>query len=493
MTEINIKKALNQNSQLLEEKILKAIFKRNDVIVDTVDIINSHMFTIPSYASIYNSMTDLYKKSSDINDESVQIWLETNGLSVEPNIIKKLYNESYSSLKVRETCEIMRELYRRRYMLTQVRELIDKEDEKPTSSEDILDRINNIAIKANEQVSSNAKVATRCFEDSNSFMADITSKLKNKIEEDGITTGWNTIDTSLGGFYRKQLICLCASSSAGKSWIALQTCLQMCLANPKLKVLYFSLEMSKEELEQRMLSIITGIPCDVLQRPHKHFVEYDSNGILRDYYKEDPNCEKVQNFLYKIKNGVDILHNLDITIDDEGGLKKDDVLARIQKYYLKNGGIDAVFIDHTYLLRNTNVDLNTSDEFGDMYYSFKNIAKKLDCVVYALHQLNMDIKNNSDRRPSIYNIRGSSQIIDNCDILMLLYNANIHHDLLRQNPELRDTIDITFGKVRGNAYPEPIALSFNSCGFKEKEYDETQGKIIRGEVYLDSDGEIIDE
>jgi hypothetical protein len=311
MTEINIKKALNQNSQLLEEKVLKAIFKRNDIIVETLDIINPSMFAMPSYASIYSAMLSLYKSNSAINDESVQIWLESNGLSVEPNLIKKLYNETYSRLKVRETCEILRELYRRRYMLTQVRELVDKEDEQPTSSENILERINNIAIKANEQVSNNAKIASRCFEDTNSFMADITSKLKNKIEENGITTGWQTIDTALGGFYRKQLICLCASSSAGKSWIALQTCLQMCLNNPELKVLYFSLEMSKEELEQRMLSIITGIPCDVLQRPHKYFVEYDERGVLRDYYKEDPNSERVQSFLRKIKNGVDILSMID--------------------------------------------------------------------------------------------------------------------------------------------------------------------------------------
>ena len=94
MAEINIKKALNQNSQTLEEKVLKAIFKRNDIIVDTLELINVDTFTIPSYASIYMAMLDLYKKNSSINDESVQVWLETNNIVVEPNIIKKLYNES---------------------------------------------------------------------------------------------------------------------------------------------------------------------------------------------------------------------------------------------------------------------------------------------------------------------------------------------------------------------------------------------------------------
>ena len=101
MTEINIKKALNQNSQLLEEKVLKAIFKRNDIIVETLDIINPNMFAMPSYASIYSAMLSLYKSNSAINDESVQIWLESNGLSVEPNLIKKLSIAILGTLSLR--------------------------------------------------------------------------------------------------------------------------------------------------------------------------------------------------------------------------------------------------------------------------------------------------------------------------------------------------------------------------------------------------------
>ena len=266
----------------------------------------------------------------------------------------------------------------------------------------------------------------------------------------------------------------------------------MCMNNPNLKALYFSLEMKKDELEDRAISILSGIPTNAIQRPRQYFKKYDETGVLHDYFLEDK--KRVEEFKSKIKDAVNTLANLNITIDDEGGLKIEDVLARIQRYILKNGGCDLIFIDHTYLLRNINVDMGTSDEFGNIYYSLKNVAKKYNCVVYALHQLNMEVKNNSDRRPSIYNIRGSSQIIDNCDVLMLLYNSNIHKDLIKQNPELKDIIDITFGKVRSNKLPDSIELKFTNNGIVEKLPSELSGKILSGKTFLDLDGNLeVDE
>lgn len=488
---LNLENALNKQPSKVEEKILKAIFKKNDSIIDVVDIITPQMFTIAEYANIYEAMISLYKSNSKITDDSVKLWLEDNGYVVDFNVIKKLYNEGYTAIKIKESGLILRELHNRRYMLSKIHEIIDKQEEKPTVSEDILQQINNIAIKSGEQISYNDS-ATRCFSDKNRILADIDSRLNRPEAEIGLTTGWKSIDFDLGGFYRGQLICLCASSGAGKSWISWETCIQMCMNNPNLKALYFSLEMKKDELEDRAISILSGIPTNAIQRPRQYFKKYDETGVLHDYFLEDK--KRVEEFKSKIKNAVDTLANLNITIDDEGGLKIEDILARIQRYILKNGGCDLIFIDHTYLLRNINVDMGTSDEFGNIYYSLKNVAKKYNCVVYALHQLNMEVKNNSDRRPSIYNIRGSSQIIDNCDILMLLYNSNIHKDLIKQNPELKDIIDITFGKVRSNKLPDNIELKFTNNGIVEKLPSELTGKILSGKTFLDLDGNLeVDE
>ncbi len=482
MTEINLEKVLNKDCVNLEQKILKSIFKSNSSLLDVIDIITPQMFTLSDYAYIYQAMIDLYKEDSAITLETVQLKIEDSGYCIDSRILQKLYNEGFTTIKIKETANILKELYQRRYILENLHNIVEEQENTPTLSQNILEQVNNIAIKAGEKISYNHQ-ATRCFNNRNKFLSDIEVRLKNPISEQGLTTGWNTIDTELGGFIRGNLICLCASSGAGKSWISWETCIQMCMANPSLKALYFSLEMKKEELESRAISIITGIPTDAIDRPRNYFKKFDEQGIFHDYYLEDK--EKVKKFKNDISNAIDILSSLNITIDDEGGLKIEDILARTQRYALKNDGIDLIFIDHTYLLRNINVDMGTSDEFGNIYYSLKNTAKKFNCVVYALHQLNMEVKNNTDRRPSIYNIRGSSQIIDNCDILMLLYNSNIHKDLIKQNPELKNVIDITFGKVRSNKLPDNIDLEFTNYGFKEKKINEGGTNIIFGEITLD--------
>lgn len=490
--EINLSKALNKSPQKIEEKILQCIFKRNDSLVDVIDIINPNMFTFADYGAIYSAMIDIYREGSLITAETVRLKLEDKGLIVESEIINKLYNEAYTSLKIKENALILKELSQRRYILENVRNLIEKQDTSPTTSENILEQVNDIAIKASEKMSYN-EGATRCFSDVNKHMVDILDRLKNPKQEISYKTGWRVIDEQLGGLKGGSLICLGASSGAGKSWIALQTCLQMCCKKPDLKVLYFSLEMTKNELEQRMLSVDTEIPSQYLERPKMYFNRLNERGEFYNTYDKNPNNEEVLTFKQTVKNSLEKLNNFDITIDDEGGIKIDDVEARINRYALKNCGVDVIFIDHTYLLRDTNVSVNTSDEFGDIYYRLKNLAKKHNCVIFALHQLNFEIKNNSDRRPSIYNLRGSSQIIDNLDILMLLYNANIHHDLLKLKPELKNVIDITFGKVRGNKMPEPIDLQFNDCGFKEKELSTMQTNVMNGSITINLDGEIEDE
>ena len=173
---LNLENALNKQPSKVEEKILKAIFKKNDSIIDVVDIITPQMFTIAEYANIYEAMISLYKSNSKITDDSVKLWLEDNGYVVDFNVVKKLYNEGYTAIKIKESGLILRELHNRRYMLSKIHEIIDKQEEKPTVSEDILQQINNIAIKSGEQISYNDS-ATRCFSDKNRILADIDSRL----------------------------------------------------------------------------------------------------------------------------------------------------------------------------------------------------------------------------------------------------------------------------------------------------------------------------
>ena len=119
MTEKNldITKILNQNASTLEAKVLKAIFKRNNSILDIIDILKPDMFSISDYSNIYNAMIELYKEDNTINAETVEMFVHNNGIDIDSNVIKKLYNESYTSLKIKDTALIIKELYQNLFVI----------------------------------------------------------------------------------------------------------------------------------------------------------------------------------------------------------------------------------------------------------------------------------------------------------------------------------------------------------------------------------------
>ena len=184
---IDIENIITQQPSTLESKILKAIFKNNQAILDIIDIINPNCFTVGEYASIYEAMIDIYKNDDLITAESVALWIEQHGLHIDNNIIQKLYNESYTSIKIKKTAEILKELYQRRQMLIGIRNILDQEEGSPSSSDKILEKINDIAMKSNDIVSSSEK-NTKCCDNINEVLADIDVKLSQKIEDDNLRT-----------------------------------------------------------------------------------------------------------------------------------------------------------------------------------------------------------------------------------------------------------------------------------------------------------------
>ena len=160
MTE-EIKKILTQDPSELEAKVLQAIFKKSSSILDVIDVIDSKYFTIHDYGEIYECMVELYKKDDVINCESVLLWLEQNGRCIDPNIVKKLFNQSYTAIKVAKTAKILKELFIRRSILEKLHTIIDEQVENPTSSDLLIERINNTAMDTNDLVSSNTN-DTKC-------------------------------------------------------------------------------------------------------------------------------------------------------------------------------------------------------------------------------------------------------------------------------------------------------------------------------------------
>lgn len=490
MLENKTSKILSQSPQKLEEKILKAVFKRNSAILDIVEILDRKMFTISDYANIYTAMLELYKKDDTISAETVQIWLENNGIVIDNKIIKKLYNESYTSLKVKDTAEILKELYQRRFMLENIREIIENQEQSPTSSVNILEQINNIAMKSNDAVAKENK-DTKCCSDTNDILKEIELKLNNKFEEVGINVDIPVIDNELGGLKRGKLFCIVADSQVGKSQMAIQLAVKACLSEPEIYVDYYSLEMTKREVELRALSVLTDIEPRYIENPKKYFIKFDEQtNKFKNFYEEDKNSPYVQEYKNKIRNGINVLNKLNFYVDDTPDLDTISLEARIKKNNLKRGRTDVIVIDHVGIACSGSPS-EVVGKMDELYNKLKQIAKKFNCIVIALHQFSKELKNDPLHKPNVFALRGSSAPLHYSDIIMGIWRPCVYTDVMDTHPELKDVCELSWQKVRYTNKPDNTAMTYNGYLFKEKQLSDTGKEIVAGNVYLNSNGEVI--
>ena len=491
MSELNIEKILNNQPTQIEEKILKAIFKRNDVILDVIDIVTPNMFTLSDYSNIYNAMVEVYKNENVINEDTVRLFLENRGIQVDSRVISKLYNEGYTAIKIKHTAEILKELYNRRYMLEGVNKILEKQETSPTTSNQILDDINRLAMKSNDTVVNENK-NTKCCNDINEILKNIDNKLNNKNQDEGLLSGLNVIDKALGGLKRKRLWCIVADSQVGKSAFAVQLATSICELNKDIKnITYFSLEMDKEEVTERCLANMTDIEPRHISEPIQYFTRFDEyTSKFVNYYEEDKNSEMVINYKNTIKNAVQKMNKFNLYIDDTPDLNMDMLEARIKKNNLKLGKTDVIIVDHMGILCNG----TPSEVVGLMdnaYSRLKQIAKKFDCVVIALHQFGKEIASDPMRFPNIFSLRGSSAPRHYADIICGIYRPEVYPELIKDNPELKDVCQLIWQKVRYTKKPETTNMSYNGYRFTEKEPDGVYGDIISGKAIFNADGEFI--
>lgn len=486
---LKVQDKLNTDPIQLEQKILKAIFKRNDSILDIIDIVKPEMFSLRYHADIYSAMIELFKEDSSINIETVTMWLQNKCINYDINIIEKLYNESYTSLKIKDTAIILKELFLRKQMLVSVRELLENQEQTPTTSDDILEKINNIAMKANENVIGEEYTSGKCCDNIDILLNKLEDKLSNASTPKGIEVGIPVIDNELDSLQRKKLWTIVADSQVGKSALAIQLATQACIYDPNIHVSYYSLEMDKAELEERFLSNVTNIEPRYIANPLKYFSRFDS---VTGEIVYDVSEEEVQKFKQEIVNGAQILKDFNIHIDDSGDLDLVSFEAKVKKNHLKWGRTDIIIIDHVGIL----CDGTPSETVGKMdlaYKKFKQIAKKLNCVVIALHQFSNELKNDPVRFPNIFSLRGSSAPRHYSDIIMGIYRPSVYPDIIKNHPEIKDVCQLVWQKVRYTAKPENTDMDYNGFRFIQSEPQETKGEPISGRVYLDDNGVLIGE
>ena len=241
------------------------------------------------------------------------------------------------------------------------------------------------------------------------YLKDISEVLEvsvNKIQEMFITKkmpGWKTnltiLDNVLCNLQRKDLVILAARPAMGKTAFELYLAIE--LAKQKIKTLIFSIEMSNEQLMDRIIASQSLIKYDVIK-----------SGQLETHEWE------------KISNTCGWITNLPITFNDKGDLSVDEIYSYCRKLKMQKG-LDQIFIDHLQIIRLQNT-MSRNDAIGEVTRKLKIIAKELDINVMLLSQLSRACEVRVDKRPMLSDLRDSGNIEQDADVVLSLFREEYY-------------------------------------------------------------------
>lgn len=386
---------LPHNSEA-EQSVLGAILLDSSYLNIVIDILpNPDFFYVPENKEIYRSILEMFSSGEKIDYITV-----LNKLSI--NIIQKQDLKNYmfdlvqivpSISNIESYAKIIQEKFELRKLIFLAKEIMQSISSE--KSENLLDFVEQKVLdirssKSNKSLVNIKDILTETF--------DRLDKLNSESQTDilGIPTGFGDLDLTLTGLNRSDLILLAARPGMGKTSFALNIAKNV---SSKFKTAIFSLEMSKEQLASRLLSMEGKIPGNKLRRGH---LDPDEWVRLSETASEFSNCN-----LY---------------IDDTAGITVPEMKAKVRR----SGNVDLVIIDYLQLISCNRKISNRVQEISDITRQLKIMAKELNIPVICLSQLSRASEQRQDHRPLLSDLRDSGSIEQDADIVIMLYRPGYY-------------------------------------------------------------------
>lgn len=258
-------------------------------------------------------------------------------------------------------------------------------------------------------------------------IGDCLASVFHKIEQGSspaYSTGLDNLDDLIGGLIKQDLIIIAARASMGKTWLACHLANQIATEVSK-PVVFFSAEMSSEQLTKRFLSMHSGIDSHRLMHNEIYEDEYDV-----------------------LVSGLTKLAELPIIIDDTPatGLTPSRIRSVLGKIRSDSGELGLVVLDYIQKLGDR-ACRNRAQTIGKFSGAFKDIAKEFDVPFIALAQINRGVESQANKRPLMSDIKDSGDIEQDMDLGLLLYRD----DYYNQDTQEAGIMEIIVGKNRNGS------------------------------------------
>ena len=379
-----------------EQSVLGSILLDKDLIIVVIDIVSKEDFYSDQNAEIYDAMLTLFKNSEPI--DLITIVNELRKRSLLEKVGGIPYITSLSSAPdftshITKYAAIVKEKSILRKLIRTSTDLMQKSYEQSMQIQDILDFAEkSIFDIAQEKDQRGLVKIENVLADSFEILQDLYMR-KDKMT--GITTGFIDLDRKINGLQKTDLILIAARPAMGKTAFSLNIA-QNAAMKGNASVAIFNLEMSKEQLIQRMISSTSHVELNKLK-----------NGNIED--DEWP----------KITTGMGILQNTKIYIDDSPGITAVELRSKCRRLKVEKG-LDLVLIDYLQLMEGDGRTESRQQEISKISRSLKILAKELECPVIALSQLSRAVEQRSDHRPMLSDLRESGAIEQDADLVMFL-------------------------------------------------------------------------
>jgi replicative DNA helicase len=386
-----------------EEAILGGILLDPEAMTRVAELIVADAFYVQAHREIYQAALILHSKGKPTDFMSVSTYLSDRDLSEKvggTTKLAQLLNRTVSAVNIDRYANLVMDKYIRRQLITSGHEIVDLGYDTTKELEEVLD--------ASEQ-----KIFRLTQERPQEGLVPISETLVNTfntIEElhqetalPGIPSGFYDLDAMTSGFSRSDLIIIAGRPSMGKT--AFSLCIAANIANKeRLPVAVFSLEMSREQLTQRLLSSEAKIPSNRLR----------SGRISQNEF--EPLIDAVGN-----------LSELPIYIDDTANLSVMQMRSQLRRLQAQQKEpLGLILLDYLQLMEGSGSD-NRVQELSKMTRSLKGLARELNAPIIALSQLSRGVEQRNNKRPMLSDLRESGSIEQDADLVIMLYRDEYYN------------------------------------------------------------------
>ena len=403
-----------------QRSLIASLLYNSDKASDVFELVESEDFHEAILEIIYDSILNVSRKGEDISIISIAEDLQERGELENVGGVTELYslrNEGQKALShsnVRTYARIVREYSaknRARELLDESREFFEEDSGKSVqdATSEIQSELNKILFKT-----SDSTTVDEISDLSKSYL-ELLEERKRISEENaedaeglqGIPSTLPTLNRLTTGWLPGQLITVGARTGIGKSVFAVNCAIGAMSANKS--VMFFSLEMSKSEIMDRIVAFSTGIPMNDLKK-----------GLIY----EDDNGEKRDESLKNVAKEMTEMANKKLLIDVEAkDVTVDKLRAKAIRRAQSEEGLDLIIVDYIQLLKPVGQFSNRQEAVASLSRDLKLLAKQLDVPIIILSQLNRGGNEEEDNIPTINNIRESGAIGQDSDIIILLHRS----------------------------------------------------------------------